>query len=488
MGGNAVDVGVACALAATVSEVLMCSLGGSAFFMVRMPGQPAELIDGADAYPSIDHLPEKGSDAWHEAHVPYGDGIDIMIGHASIAIPGMLAAAETAWKRHGSLPWSDIVAPALELASRPIPASPTLARWLSLSGQHIFWHQPACRECFFKDDQVLRIGQRFQIPNLRSTFDAISREGAESFYRGELALNIVKELQEHGGLINRETLASYEAIVRRPLSIESGGFQMALNPPPAVGGTAVGYLIRSIESAWSDRLTPAQQIRLQALAQLELLGVREKKMIGVDLDDKTADELLAVAGANGASSLKSPNTTHISVVTQDGGMVSVTLSMGYGSGVVIPELGIALNNSLGEPELNPNGFHRGTPGSRIRSNMAPTLSWNEQDGRFLALGSPGASRITTAIAQTWLHVVLDGKSYEESVASPRIHVESYPDEIRAQFEPGIDTSLLEEPFVLRPFNAPSLYFGGVKLAGMDERGQLHAVADSRREGAVEFVD
>ncbi len=195
-----------------------------------------------------------------------------------------------------------------------------------------------------------------------------------------------------------------------------------------------------------------------------------------------------MGGTSDRGPLQSPNTTHLSVVTEDGGMVAVTMSMGYGAGIVIPELGIACNNSLGEPELNPKGFHQGERGQRIISNMAPTVAWNKTDRRRLAIGSPGASRITTSIAQTWLSVVLDGKSYEEAVSAPRIHVERYGDQFRAQYEPGIDTSLLGPPLVLRPFEAPNWYFGGVKLAGLDQQGRLHAVADRRRSGAVELVD
>jgi gamma-glutamyltranspeptidase/glutathione hydrolase len=167
-------------------------------------------------------------------------------------------------------------------------------------------------------------------------------------------------------------------------------------------------------------------------------------------------------------------------------MLAATMSMGYGSGVVIPSMGIACNNSLGEPELNPRGFLQGVPGSRLTSNMAPTVAWH-LDGRCLSMGSPGASRITTALAQTWLHVVLDQMSPNEAVAAPRIHVESCAGELRAQFEPGIDTTLLEDPLVLRPFDEPNRYFGGVKLVARDAQGRLQGVADARREGAVTFV-
>ena len=116
----------------------------------------------------------------------------------------------------------------------------------------------------------------------------------------------------------------------------------------------------------------------------------------------------------------------------------------------------------------------------------PPWAWH-QDGRCLAMGSPGASRITTAIAQTWSRYIHEGMTFEEAVAAPRLHIESLPDGLRAQCEPGIETSLLSPQFVVRPFDRPDMYFGANKLAALDEDGQLHAVADERRPGSVEIV-
>jgi len=169
-------------------------------------------------------------------------------------------------------------------------------------------------------------------------------------------------------------------------------------------------------------------------------------------------------------------------------MVSVTMSMGYGAGVIVPSLGINCNNSLGEPELNPGGFLTAPAGSRLISNMAPMLAWNQDDGQALAIGSPGASRITTAIAQTWTRIALEQMSFEDAVCAPRLHIEPSPDGHRAQFEPGIDTSLLQDTLIKRPFESLDMYFGAIKLTALDRRGEFHAVADQRRQGAVEIVE
>jgi gamma-glutamyltranspeptidase/glutathione hydrolase len=487
-GGNAVDIAAAAALVATVSEILMCSLGGSAFLMIRFPGQAPELIDGADLLPQASRPPIQESTACRKVHLPYGDGIDVMVGHATVGVPGMLAAVDLAWRRHGCLPWSEIVAPALELARANIPTSPTLAQWLIIAGHHILSQQEAARQCFFREDgQPLEEGNLFRVPHLDKTWECLSREGARAFYEGDLAAAFTKEMTQHGGLVTREDLASYRAKVRQPLVLSSGGFELALNPPPAVGGTAVGFLIRLLDMGWKPKRSKADQALVQAQAQSCLLNVGQKTLRHSSLDEGIAKELMdAQVIRQHLEALHSPNTTHLSVVTDDGAMVAVTMSMGYGSGVLIPETGIACNNSLGEPEMNPQGYHAASPGSRLISNMAPTVAWH-QDGCCLALGSPGASRITTAIGQTWARYILEGMTFEEAVKAPRLHIEPYQNVLRAQCEPGIDTSLLPPQFVVRPFDGPDMYFGAIKLAALDEHHRFHAVADERRPGSVEIV-
>lgn len=488
-GGNVVDIAVGAALAATVAEPLMCSLGGAGFFMLRPAGKAAELIDGADAVPTIHERPVPESDAWRTVHLPYGDGIAVKAGAASVAVPGTLAAADTAWKRHGQLPWHEIVAPAIELARTWLPAGTTLARWLSMSGRPLFWQQEASRRCFFPDgENVLQESQPFQIPHSADTLQAIADQGARTLYDGDLAATFSRELKNLGGLISRDDLAAYQAIVRKPLALKSRGFQLAMNPPPAVGGAAVGCLIALLDANWDSKMSDAERARLHAVSQRHLLGLREKVFADPNFDTCTAARFLETTGLSDPwNALQSPNTTHFSVVTSDGGMAAVTMSMGYGAGVVLPSLGIACNNSLGEPELNPHGYHTAPPGTRLVSNMAPTLAWHS-DGRRLALGSPGASRITTAIAQTWARFALEDLTMEDAVEAPRLHVEPFDDGLRAQFEPDIDASLVNDDFIVRPFDAPDMYFGAVKLAALDQDGRFHAVADQRRHGSVDTVE
>ena len=493
LGGNAVDIAVAAALTATAAEVLMCSLGGSGFIMLHLPGGAPELIEGADAMPGLSRpgralAPPVDSPAWRQVHIPHGDGIDVMAGHASVAVPGVLAALELAWQRHGSLPWREVMAPVVELTRTGWPLGEASAMGIGVLGRPIMDHQPASRACFFPDGRTMQAGEVLRIPGLHDSMEAIARHGSEAFYRGDLAAAFAREMADNGGFVTREDLSGYRAQVRKPLRLLSRGFEMALNPPPSVGGAAVGTLIGLLEIGWNDQHDPATQVLHNARAQQYILGLRGREFHQRDFDDARARAILeeeTLRRYHGA--LKSPNTTQLSVATGDGSMVAITMSQGYGSGVNIPSTGIVCNNSLGEPELNPHGYFAAAPGERVVSNMAPTVAWHP-DGRCIAFGSPGASRITTAIAQTWMRFAFEGSSFQHAVEQPRLHIEEWDDGFRAQCEPGLDIGLLASEFIVRPFAERHLYFGGTQVAGRARSGTLHAIADSRRGGKTVIVE
>jgi gamma-glutamyltranspeptidase/glutathione hydrolase len=178
----------------------------------------------------------------------------------------------------------------------------------------------------------------------------------------------------------------------------------------------------------------------------------------------------------------SPHTTHLSCVDAEGLAVSITASMGYGSGLVVPGTGIPLNNSLGEPELNPKGFHALGPGERLVSSMSPTVVSSVQGG-VVALGSPGASRIPTAILQTLVNILDFGMTVEDAVLAPRFHAEG---DLFA-FEAG---SLVPDPERfdrVLPYEEPNMYFGGVNAVRLTRGGEFEAAADPRRSGGVSFA-
>jgi gamma-glutamyltranspeptidase/glutathione hydrolase len=156
--------------------------------------------------------------------------------------------------------------------------------------------------------------------------------------------------------------------------------------------------------------------------------------------------------------------------------------MGYGSGIVIPGTGIPMNNTLGEPELNPKGFHTLTPGERLISSMSPTVV-SAPDGDLLSLGSPGASRIPTAIMQVLVNVIDFGLSLTTAVNAPRFHAEGNLFAYEAGARTG-DLSLYEQVLA---YDEPAMFFGGVNAVRRTGEGLFEAAGDPRRSGAVAFA-
>jgi gamma-glutamyltranspeptidase/glutathione hydrolase len=225
-----------------------------------------------------------------------------------------------------------------------------------------------------------------------------------------------------------------------------------------VGGVVVSAILRVLDG-W-DPAAPDAVDRLVE-AQRRVLGHR------LEVLDHSTD--LAADTATYLQVLESGSTAHVSAVDAEGRACSVTVSSGYGSGMIARGTGIWLNNCLGEQELNPRGPHGSPPGTRLLSNMAPTVARHD-DGSTLAIGSPGADRITTAITQVLARYAA-GASLRAAVGHPRVHVHraGRPEEV-----------------VRREVDL-TMYYGGVGAALVLADGHLDAVADPRREGAVRVV-
>jgi gamma-glutamyltranspeptidase/glutathione hydrolase len=479
-GGNVVDVAVASALAASLSEVLMCSLGGSAFISIKLPGEKPVLIDGADAMPEISRIKPH---AWREAELPYGDGIKVNVGHGSIAVPGMLKALEETWRRYGQLPWKEVMAPAIQMAKDGVAANFTLAAWLELAGKAIFYSQTESRKSFFPSGRAIKENDIFTLPDYQQTLEAIAAEGARVFYEGYIAQAFEQEIQAHDGYLKRSDMANYRAIIREPIVIASQNYKLALNPPPSIGGVMVGSMIGMIDSRWDSSMSAANKALLLAKAQESMLNLRHEESAGNWCNGRASEILERAWLKKYLDKRMSPHTLHMSFISNDGAAVSITMSSGYGSGITIPGTGITCNNSLGEPELNPQGFFTLKPQQRFVSNMSPTVAWDDA-GRVIAMGSPGASRITTTITQGWINLAYNNLDPRASVNAPRLHVDFQDNKYVVQYEPGVDASSLKQHFKLRPFEQKDMYFGAFNIAIRDEHGRVEAVADSRRHGAT----
>lgn len=476
-GGNAVDAAVAAVLASFAVESPLTGFGAGGFMMVGR-GEDTVLIDFFVAAPGKDGA-ERGVEL---APVPVRFDAETVqtfyVGPASCGVPGTAAGLELALRRFGTASLGELVGAGVRLAREGAPINAEQAYILE-----ILWpiHErlAGTRELYAPRGRPLGEGDVFRFPELAEALERLGAGGAEAFYRGEVATTLAAHVREHGGTLGPTDLAEYEAIERQPIHAPFRGTEVFTNPPPSSGGILIAYSLGLLERlggrSGPEQLVAAMGAANEARGEEFAEGLYGEELERTLLDpqrlDLRAGELLG-------------STTHIAALDADGMCASVTCSNGSGSGVLVPDTGVILNNMLGEEDLNPLGFHAIAPGRRVPSMMAPTVV--RRDGRIeLGLGSAGSNRIRSAIVQTVVRAVEQGMPAGEAVRAPRLHVEAGI----VQAEPGIDEEALARieargvPVLRRP--RINLFFGGVQAVACDpSSGELSGGGDPRRGGSV----
>ena len=492
-GGNAVDAALAAVLVTTVSEPGLVSMAGAAYVTVSPnDGSPPVTIDGGVEMPGRGLPAERFGSGMRDVRTAYAGGVTMTVGHGSVATPGCLRALDLAHSTQGSIPWREVVAPAIAVARDGFPHGQASHTYLEFVHEDIFgWHPDSRAALHTADGRLIGPGERVQVPHLADSLQLLAEQGADAFYTGAIAEHVVAEVERGGGILTATDLAAYEAVVRPALQTRLGPWQLATNPAPAVGGVVVAAVLTLLAGrlsgagagssggqAWTD-----QDLRRIVGAQHAVLRHRAD-VIDVAADRQVAAEaVMDTVHRDVLALLTSPSTAHVSVVGDDGSACAITVSAGYNSGVLVPGTGIWLNNCLGEQELTPHGSHGERPGARLLSAMAPTVG-RRSDGAVLAIGSPGSDRIPTSIAQVLALHVEAGLALDRAVQHPRVHVR-LGSEVgdRADHEEDLELPAdLGLPTHAMPVH--SMYFGGVGVAMATPDGVLQAAGDPRRSGVI----
>lgn len=488
-GGNAVDATLAAALVSMGTDLGVIALGAGGFITIWPPAEDPVVIDGYAEMPGRGMPPERVGQSTQRIFFDYGGPISNVVGHGTVATPGMFAGLGMASTQYGAISWPDVVAPAIHWAEAGFPLTGGAAEYLAHAHTAIFGWQPESYDALHPEGGCWQAGDLVHIPGLAESLAQIAREGAGTCYQGELGRRIAEEIQVHGGLLTVTDLDAYQAQARSPIRLRYGEWDLATNPAPAIGGACLGALLllregfRSIKSPHrSDLQWDAAAVQDWIEIQQTVLDYRCRKLEGRIENTQAIAQLLEIAHHQGHEGLKSPSTIHISAVDSSGLACSLSASAGYGSGVLVPGTGIWLNNSLGEVDLYPQGLQGVPAGTRLASNMAPTIA-RHQDGTVLAIGSPGASRITTALAQVLTNFMLLEMDLEAAISHPRLHVERVEEALAVAFETGLPLAV-HDRWVPRQFPVRSMYFGGVQAALFNPHAGLYAVADPRRIGGV----
>ena len=468
-GGNAVDAAVGIGFALAVALPNAGNLGGGGFMMVHdaKTGKSVAL-DFREVAPLKAtrnmYLDDKGN-------VINGKSLYT---HYAVGVPGTVAGMEHALKKWGTMPLDKVIAPSIALAEKGFPVSNTLAKILRQEQKNMGkW--PATTEIFWKDGAPLKRGDLLVQKDLAQSMRLIAQQGAKAFYEGAIAQKIAAEMAPHAGAVTLQDLREYKVAEREPVRGTYRGYEVVTMPPPSSGGTHLVQILNMLEqwplAQWGQNSAQtlhhmAESSKLAYADRSEYLG--DPDFVKIPLKGLTskryAESLAKTIDPNRARPAKeikpgqpqpyeSDQTTHYSVVDKAGNAVAVTytLNTNFGSGIVAKGTGILLNNEMDDFAAKPGvanayGLVGGDANAvaakkRPLSSMTPTLVL--KDGKpTLVTGSPGGARIITTVLQTVVNTIDFGNNPAEAAATPRIHHQWTPDELRVEKGLSPDTLAL----------------------------------------------
>ena len=499
-GGNAADALVTAAFVQGVVDPHRCGIGGfgcATLFFNEPSGSGRSL--------SIDFHGRAGSlarpDVWadlFEDETPDGFGYLVEgkvndVGYQAVTVPGMVAGVGEIHSRFGKLPWAELIERAIPYAEDGFRVTPELANfWIRpglfgrVSTRDRLSHTETGREiCFKEDGETYQAGEIFCQPMLAETYRRLAAEGPESYYRGKLAREIAEDWEANGALVTLADLESYSPTVREPLSGNFRGYEILSTPLPG-GGVALLQTLALMERQLKDSIpahnSPAYIDELSNILKRvwsDRLANQGDTDFGTPADETflTADYLDALTeGECPQGPADCPDTTQLTIVDDEGNCISFSHSLGYNSGVFAPNLGILFNNCMSAFDPRPGGANSIAPGKARSTAVAETIVL-ENGKPKLALGSPGAARITAGLSQVILNVTVFGMNVAEAVVHPRF--DAYADRtmlLESRFPAKVVASLAERGWDIIQSPNPFGVIGRVYAAELAGRDPLRVIA------------
>jgi len=508
-GGNAIDAAVATAFALAVTWPEAGNIGGGGFLVYVDKNLKATTID----------FREKAPVAATEKMFLNDKGELIKdlnrVGVLSTGTPGTIAGLFMAHKKYGRLSWKKLVEPAIQLAANGITFSYALHEQ-SNRQKEIWKKYPSTSKVMLKNgSDVYEFGETWRQPDLAITLKRIRDNGQDGFYKGETAKRLTEFMKDNGGLITQEDLDQYEAIERKPLLGNYRDYSIITMGPPSSGGIALieilnileGYDLNELGYKSADYIHVLKESMKRGFAdRAEFLGDPEfNENMPVDklVSKEYAKRLRAgikmeVASISDSSKFGQiydggQNTTHLSVLDNEGNAVSMTytIEQGYGSQVIADGLGFFLNDEMGDFNSIPNITNRrgqiGTkpnliaPGKRMLSSMTPTILI-KNNKPTIVIGAPGGRTIINSVLQVIINIVDHNMNIAQAIEAPRIHHQWLPDFITFQtmsLSKDTQLKLIERGHKLFELQ-PSQTFGDAMGIFVDtKKGYIQGAADSR---------
>ncbi len=502
-GGNAFDAMVGTELALAVAYPFAGNLGGGGFMVYRKSNGDIGALDYREKAPMSAH-----KDMYLDSLGNVIPGKST-IGATAVGVPGTIAGIFKVHEEFGSLPIKDIIDPVIKLVEDGVVVTEKQANRLKeYRGQILKVNGD--NTLFFN---TCSVGDTLKYPALANTLRRIAKNGRDEFYKGETARILTSFIQDKGGYVTMGDLAKYESKWRQPVVFKYRDLKIISMSPPSSGGVTMNQIFRMIEpykvSDFGHNSTKTIQLFTEACRRAYAdrnFYLGDPDFVDIPLDVLLSDDYLTgrmdgftFDKATLSSEMErgkvqvseSSETTHYSIVDQEGNAVSVTTTLNgaYGSKLYCDELGFFLNNEMDDFSSKPgvpNMFgligaeaNSIAPGKRMLSSMTPTIV--EKDGKlWLVVGSPGGSTIITAVAQTILNTYEFNMSMQEAVNAPRFHHQWLPDFIVFEpdgFSADIKDELKSKGYIINEDRTPIM--GKVDAIRVLPDGRLEGGADKR---------
>ncbi|XP_041856660.1 gamma-glutamyltransferase 5a [Melanotaenia boesemani] len=486
-GGSAVDGAIAALLCTSLMNPQSMGIGGGSMFTVMDSSGKVKIINSRETVPA-----KVKSDLLNSCPKPF----QLMADSKWIGIPGEIRGYEIAHKLYGKLPWATLFQPTIQLAREGFPIPQVQGRYI----QYIDTNETQSLRKLFSDKNgsLLKIGDIVKFEKLADTLEMIATYGADIFYTGRIAEDLIRDIQEAGGTLTLQDLASYKVTVTDAWAVPLGEYQMYIPPPPA--GGIILSLILNIMKGYHLNLAPqtAEQKTLFYHRYVEALKfangikrhIRDPKFSFEEMakkftEDSFANHIRSLISSDKTHDLQYYNitpypdsfgTTHVSVLAEDGCAVSVTSTINhiFGSRIFSPSTGVILNNELSDFCGRVDNIF---PGEQPPSSMAPVVL--KSQSKLLVIGSSGGGMITTGMASALINHLWFGKSLKDAIAAPVVFVDS---QNAVKFEPGFDTHVAEALKALGHNHDTAKKFYNVVNAVEKEDGCVCAVSDARKLG------